>query len=149
MATTKPTLFAPVAPQARSNRHRHDNWQALFLPIEELSVTDSENDPVLSLYPILCPTAGKRPKSVKRRLPRTEAKVVSKPSEPRNSTNTLQEYLVRNFLQKPVSIYTQAGRIQGTVEEVSSETVLLATNEGQRSIDLHAIFSVAHQLPPR
>ena len=73
------------------------------------------------------------------------------PSKPpkNTSTQTLHDYLLQHFLLQPVSIFTEAGRVQGKVIEVTQENVQLDTTTGSRTIDLHAIFSVAHQLAPR
>ncbi len=73
------------------------------------------------------------------------------PNKPHKSTSTqtLHDYLLEHFLMQPVSIYTEAGRVQGKVIEVTQENVQLDTTTGTRRIDLHAIFSVAHQLAPR
>ncbi len=141
MPSLKPTLFGPVKPRSVDDRQKsqHEAWHALFLPIPEPVISSSLSEPIITK---------RKPYRIKRKSGARPSPLAG-PNKMNHSTKTLHDYLLQHFWQQPVSIYTEAGRVQGKVIEVSAENVTLETKDGKRAIDLHAIFSVAHQLPPR
>ncbi len=141
MPALKPTLFGPVKPRSVDDRHKnqHEAWHALFLPVPESVSSSSLSELVITK---------RKPSRIKRKSGVRPSALVGS-NKMNHSTKTLHDYLLQHFWQQPVSIYTEAGRVQGKVVEVSAENVTLETKDGTRAIDLHAIFSVAHQLPPR
>ncbi len=138
--TNKPTLFGPTLPPPEGEReHRKaDMWQALFIPYHDNLASPSLSKPIMK---------GQKPRRVKRRQGVFAHADAPLPGSVSHSRKTLYDYLRSHFLAKPVSIYTESGRIQGNVIDVTLDTVHLDTVDGVRAIDLHTIFSVAHKLP--
>ncbi len=141
VADFKPTLFGPAKPRHVDDKQKNQReaWHALFLPASESVSSLSLSDSIISK---------RRPIRMKQRAG-IQRQSAAGHNRINHSTRTLYDYLRQHFWQQPVSIYTEAGRIQGRVVDVSMENVTLATPDGTRAIDLHAIFSVAHQLPSR
>lgn len=139
VTNTKPTLFGPAKtrPGGDKTSHQPEAWQALFIPFKDSLASPPLSEPITNF---------KKPHRVKRRQGANKSAATTA-ERMNHSRQTLYDYLCKHFLSQPVSIFTESGRVQGKVIEVTPETVHLETAEGMRAIDLHAIFSVAHKLP--